>query len=131
MSRKPAPASAQQRSRKTRLKRRKIATLTREEVRTRSERNASKYTAKDFEEIADALGLLPARVKQEARSFESVARWYFLDRRAPNRARPTDIRKQVLKIRDAADRLLIHLGIDNPAEASDGPGDPEVFAALM
>lgn len=41
------------------------------------------------------------------------------------------MKKQLRQIRDAADKLLAHLGIENSDEASDGPGIPEVFDALV
>ena len=70
-------------------------------------------------------------VKQRSSCFEAAARWYFSDLREPKRARPTALHKRFLQIRDAADRLLAHLGIDSPEDAADGPGDPYIFDELI
>lgn len=104
--------------------------LSRKELNARAKRYASRYSGENYEEIAAALETLPSRVEQQARCFEAAARWYFLDQRSPKRARPTDIGKQLLQIRDAADRLLAHLGI-NVEDASEGPDDPYIFDALI
>ena len=105
------------------------AKLSREEIDARARKYARKYTDKNYKAIAAALGVLVARVRQQARCFEGAGHWFWLDKRTPPRSRPTDLRRQLGQIQDAADRLLAHLGVD-AAEAADGPGLPDVFDAL-
>ena len=63
--------------------------------------------------------------------FEAAARWYRLDKRRPTRIAPSKLREKLNQIAKNARRLLKSLGVNNPEEAADGPGDPELLNALV
>jgi len=94
----------------------------------------SRYSDKDFELIADSLGLLPERVRHLGRCFEAAAHWYFQDIPDPRlrrRSKPSDLQRKLLQIADSADRLLAHLGVADLNDAVDGPVCGEIFDALI
>ena len=102
--------------------------------KSRSWKFVSRYSDKDYERIAEALGLLPARVKHQAKCFEAAAHWYYLDSRNPRLRRcskPSDLQRKLQQIADTADRLLAHLGVTDTKDAADGPECWEIFDALM
>ena len=63
--------------------------------------------------------------------FEAAARWYRLDKRRPKRTAPSKLREKLDQVAKNARRLLKSLGVNNPDEAADGPGDPEILNALV
>src|SRR5688572_2602165 len=88
------------------------------------------YTESDLEQIAAAINVPPTRVKGHARRLEAAALWLRLGRRAPFRPPPSKMRAKMKQISSSARRLLKHLGVDEPADAADGPGDPYVYEVL-
>ena len=54
-----------------------------------------------------------------------------LDKRRPRRTAPSKRREKLKQVANNARRLLKSLGINDPDEAADGPGDPEIFQALV
>jgi hypothetical protein len=89
------------------------------------------YTHSDFEQIATAIGIAAKQVADFESQFEAAALWYRLDRRRPRRAAPSKRREKLNQIAKSARRLLNSLGINDPAEAADGPGDPGMLEALV
>jgi hypothetical protein len=55
--------------------------------------------------------------------FEAAAMWYrlYCEARIGERVTPFRMRKRMTKIASAAERLLKHLGVSDPADAPDGP----------
>lgn len=108
--------------------------LSREEIARRASKYASRYSDNDYELIAEALGVLPSRVKRHSEAFEGAARWYRLEVGSPPRrpsTKPSDVRKKLLQISKAATRLLGHLGVADANDAAEGPADREIFDALV
>jgi len=62
--------------------------------------------------------------------FEAAAVWYRLDSNSPSRTAPSILKKKLLQISKSARRLLHNLGIDDPADAPDGPDDISIFDLL-
>jgi hypothetical protein len=89
------------------------------------------YTKANFERIAIAIGTAVKPVANLEAQFEAAALWFRLDRRRPKRRAPSKQRVELTQVAKSARRLLKSLGIDDPAEAADGPGDPELFNALV
>lgn len=81
------------------------------------------YSKKDFDCIAAAIGKHVADVMRHEKIFEAAAMWYRLYREAPigRRITPFRMRKRMIEIASAAERLLKHLGVSDPADAPDGP----------
>jgi hypothetical protein len=80
------------------------------------------YSREDFEQIASAIDKDVADVCRHERQFEAAAMWYRLDRKAPKRQTPFVVRRRMTQIVNAARRLLRYLEIQDPSQASDGPG---------
>ena len=80
------------------------------------------YSREDFEQIASAIDKDVADVCQQERHFEAAAMWYRLDREAPKRPTPFVIHRRMTQIVNAARRLLKYLQVEDPSQASDGPG---------
>jgi hypothetical protein len=80
------------------------------------------YSREDFEQIASAIDKDVADVCQQEKHFEAAAMWYRLDRKAPKRQTPFVKRRQMTQIVNAARRLLRYLEVEDPSQASDGPG---------
>ena len=91
----------------------------------------TKYTQANFEQIATAISINVEDVAKHQNLFEAAALWYRLDRRALSRIVPSKLRGKLDRVAKSARRLLKCLGVDNPNEAADGPGDREILAALV
>ena len=91
----------------------------------------STYTDSDFEQIATAIGVAVKQVANLENQFEAAALWVRLDKRRPRRTAPSKRREKLKQVAKNARRLLKSLGINDPDEAADGPGDPEIFQALV
>jgi hypothetical protein len=91
----------------------------------------STYTHSDFELIATAIGAALEPVAKLKAQFEAAAIWFRLDQRRPSRSAPSKQREKLTQVAKSARRLLKSLGINDPDEAPDGPGDPDVFKALV
>jgi hypothetical protein len=89
------------------------------------------YRHSDFEQIATAIGIAVKPVADLEGQFEAAALWFRLDRRRPRRAAPSKRHEKLNQVAKNARRLLKSLGIKDAAEAADGPGDREIFAALV
>ena len=109
-----------------------------------------KYEQSNFEQIATAIGVDVARVAKHENLFEAAALWYRLargqlivpsklrekldpiaDRGQPKRIAPSKLREKLDAIAKNARRLLKSLGVNDPDEAPDGPGNREILAALV
>jgi hypothetical protein len=91
----------------------------------------STYTHSDFELIATAIGAALEPVAKLKAQFEATAIWFRLDQMRPSRSAPSKQREKLTQVAKSARRLLKSLGINDPDEAPDGPGDPDVFKALV
>jgi hypothetical protein len=91
----------------------------------------STYTHSDFERIATAIGIAAKQVANLGAQFEAAALWFRLDKRQPRRTAPSKRCEKLNQVAKSARRLLKSLGINDPDEAADGPGDPEIFEALV
>src|SRR5262245_17675487 len=89
------------------------------------------YDQSNFEEIATAIGVDVGQIVKHANAVEAAALWYRLDRRRPARTAPFELRKKLDRLGKSARRLLKSLGVNEPDEAYDGPGDPEILRALV
>jgi hypothetical protein len=89
------------------------------------------YTHSDFEQIATAIGTPAESVANLKAQFEAAAIWFRLDQRRPERSAPSKLREKLNRVASSARRLLKNLGINDPDEAADGPGDREIFDALV
>jgi hypothetical protein len=63
--------------------------------------------------------------------FEAAALSYRVDRRRPSRIAPSKSREKLERVTKNARRLLESLGVNDPDEAPDGPGDTEILRALV
>ena len=88
------------------------------------------YTDSELRAIATSIDVSPERVQEHAPRFEAAALWFRLGRRCPDRPSPSEMRRKLKQIAGTARRLLEHLGVNDPADAPDGPGDPDVYDAL-
>lgn len=79
------------------------------------------YSAEDFERIAEAVGVPVTKVTEESVAFETAAREYRLNDNTPKRVPPSVWNPKLRSIHKNAERLLESLGIDDPADAADGP----------
>ena len=91
----------------------------------------STYTDSDFEQIATAIGVAVKQVANLENQFEAAALWVRLDKRRPRRTAPSKRREKLSQVAKDARRLLKSLGINDLNDAADGPGDPEIFEALV
>ena len=89
------------------------------------------YTHTNFEQIATAIGIAVKPVANLQVQFEAAALWFRLDKRRPRRTAPSKQREKLTRVAKSARRLLKSLGINDPDEAVDGPGDAEIFKALV
>ena len=90
----------------------------------------STYTHSDFELIATAIGAALESVANLESKFEAAAFWFRVDKRQPTRTPPSKRREKLTQVAKSARRLLKSLGVNDP-EAPDGPGDPDIFKALV
>jgi hypothetical protein len=91
----------------------------------------SAYTQSDFEQIATAIDIGVNQVANLATQFEAAARWFRLDKRRPRRPAPSKRGEKLNRVAKSARRFLKSMGINEPEGAADGPGDPEIFQALV
>jgi hypothetical protein len=91
----------------------------------------STYTHSDFDQIATAIGAAVESVASLKTQFEAAAIWFRLDQRRPERSAPSKRREKLNRVARSARRLLKNLGINDPDEAADGPGDREILGALV
>jgi len=89
------------------------------------------YRQSYFEEIAAALGVEVEQIAAHEKRFEAAARWYRLDKARPKRTAPSILARKVARVAKDARRLLKGLGVNNPDDAADGPGDFEILKALV
>ena len=89
------------------------------------------YEQSNFEQIAAAIGVEVGQIAKHENLFEAAARWYRLARRRPTRIAPSKMREKLDGVAKNARRLLKSLGVNNPDEAADGPGNREILAALV
>jgi hypothetical protein len=89
------------------------------------------YEESNFEQIATAIGVDVRQIAEHENLFEAAARWYRLAKRRPKRVAPSKLREKLDPIAKNARRLLKSLGVSDPDEAPDGPGDMEILAALV
>ena len=89
------------------------------------------YTHTNFEQIATAIGIGIKPVANLEAQFEAAALWFRLDKRRPKRTAPSKQREKLTQVAKSARRMLKSLGINDPDEAADGPGDAEIFKALI
>ena len=89
------------------------------------------YRHSDFEQIATAIGIAVKPIADLEAQFEAAALWFRLDRKRPRRIAPSKRREKLNQVAKSARRLLKSLGIDDPDEAVDGNGDPEILEALV
>jgi hypothetical protein len=94
-------------------------------------RKLSIYTNANFQQIATAIGIAVKGVADLKPQFEAAALWFRLDQRRPKRAAPSKQIEKLDQVGKRARRLLKSLGIDAPEQAVDGPGDAEIFQALV
>jgi hypothetical protein len=89
------------------------------------------YTKTNFEQIATAIGTAVKPVEDLEAQFEAAAMWFRLDKRRPKRPAPSKQHEKLAQVAKSARRLLKNLGISDPENAIDGPGDHEIFRALV
>jgi hypothetical protein len=89
------------------------------------------YTSTHFEQIAIAIGTAVKPVEDLEAQFEAFAMWFRLDKRRPKRPPPSKQQEKLAQVAKSARRLLKSIGISNPEDATDGPGDPDIFRALV
>ena len=89
------------------------------------------YTHTNFEQIATVIGIAVKSVANLQAQFEAAALWFRLDKRRPGRKAPSKRREKLNQVAKSARRMLKSLGINDPDEAADGPGDAEIFKALV
>jgi len=95
------------------------------------EANLATYTNANLEQIAIAMGTAVESVAKLASKFQAAALWFRLDQKRPQRTAPSKRREKLTQVAKCGQRLLRSLGINDPEEAPDGPGDPDIFRALV
>jgi hypothetical protein len=99
--------------------------------RGNNDQSISTYGPADFKRIAAAIGLKPGQIAKHDICFEAAAGWYRSDDRAPTGTAPSKMRAKLQRISKSARRLLKSLGVDDPDDAPDGPGNSEIVDALV
>jgi hypothetical protein len=89
------------------------------------------YEQTNFEQIATAIGMEVGQVAKHENQFEAAALWYRLNRRRPTRVAPAKLCEKLDRVTKSARRLLKSMGVNDPDEAVDGPGDREILNALV
>src|SRR6266403_524913 len=89
------------------------------------------YEQLNFEQIATAITVEVTQIAKHENLFEAAALWYRVDRRRPSRIAPSKSREKLERVTKNARRLLESLGVNDPDEAPDGPGNIEILAALV
>jgi hypothetical protein len=80
--------------------------------------------------IARALRIDQSLIVPAIPALEAAAWWYRMACRRPRRPPPSMLARKANNVAKAARRLLLRLGIVNPQDAIDGPGDPEIQQLL-
>ena len=88
------------------------------------------YEQADFEQVANAIGVDVGQVAKHENLFEAAALWYRLNRRRPTRIAPSNLLRKLERVANSARRVLKNLGVNDPDEAADGPGDRDILNAL-
>jgi hypothetical protein len=88
------------------------------------------YGQTDFKQIAVAISREVEQVARHKIEFEAAAHWYRSDRRRTKFA-PAKLRAKLNQIGKSARRLLKNLGVNDPGQAPDGPGNSEIVDALF
>jgi hypothetical protein len=89
------------------------------------------YRNANFEQMAAAIHMEVEQVAKHGHLFEAAASWYRLDRRRPKRSAPSKLDEKLDQVAKNARRLLKSLGVNDPHEAADSPGDTEILDALV
>jgi hypothetical protein len=89
------------------------------------------YEQSNFEQIAIAITVEVTQIAKHENLFEAAALWYRVDGRRPSRMAPSKSREKLERVTKNARRLLDSLGVNDPDEAPDGPGDTEILRALV
>jgi hypothetical protein len=89
------------------------------------------YDDSNFEQIAGAIGMDVGQIARHENLFEAAALWYRPHRRRPSRIAPSKSREKLKRVTKNARRLLESLGVNDPDEAPDGPGDTEILRVLV
>jgi hypothetical protein len=89
------------------------------------------YTKRNFEQITTAIGATVKPIVYLEAQFEAAALWFRLDKRRPKRPAPSKQHEKLTQVAKSARRLLKSLGVDDADNAVDGPGDHEIFRALV
>jgi hypothetical protein len=89
------------------------------------------YEQKDSEEIATSIGVDVGQITKHENQLEAAALWYRIDKGRPTRIAPSKLRDKLKRVAKSASRLLTSLGIKDPDEAADGPGDTEILHSLV
>jgi hypothetical protein len=89
------------------------------------------YQQPNFDQIATAISMGTGEIAKHENLFEAAALWYRLSRRRPTRIVPSNLRRKLKQVAESARRLLKSLGVNDPDEAVDGPGDREILNALV
>jgi hypothetical protein len=89
------------------------------------------YRNADFDQIAAAIGMEVKRVAKHENLFEAAALWYRLNGQRPKRISPSNLLRKMDSVANSARRLLKNLGVNDPDEAADGPGDRDILNALV
>jgi hypothetical protein len=84
-----------------------------------------------LEQIAAAIGMDVGEIAKHQNQLEAAALWYCLNRWRPTRTAPFKLRKKLDRVAKSAGRLFESLGVNDPDEACDGPGDPEILRARV
>jgi hypothetical protein len=97
----------------------------------RVDRLAFDHEQANFEQIATAIGMEVGQIAKHENQFEAAALWYRLNRRRPTRIAPAKLREKLDRVAKSARRLLKSLGVNDPDEAVDSPGDRQILNALV
>jgi hypothetical protein len=89
------------------------------------------YEQSNFEQIAIAITVEVTQIAKHENLFEAAALWYRVDGRRPSRMAPSKSREKLERVTKNARRLLDSLGVNDPDEAPDGPGDTKILRALV
>jgi hypothetical protein len=89
------------------------------------------YEQANFDQIATAIGMEVKHIAKHQNLFEAAALWYRSDTRRPTRIASSSLRRKLDQVAKSARRLLKSLGVNDPDEAVDGPGDREILNALV
>ena len=89
------------------------------------------YEQSNFEQIATAIDMEVGQIWKHENLFEAAALWYRLNRRRPTRVASSNLLRKLDRVAKSARRLLKNLGVNDPDEAANGPGDRDILNALV